>query len=69
MPPALKRTLEVWQLIIGLIIAIGTVGAAYGATQEQIKQLTIRTDAYQKDHDLVVGMATDVKWIKERLSK
>ena len=69
MPPALKRTLEVWQLIIGLIIAIGTVGAAYGATQEQIKQLTIRTDSLQKDHDTLVGMATDVKWIKERLSK
>ena len=56
-------------LVFSIITSIVFCSAAFGVAQQQISENKSRIAEWQEDHDLLLGVAADVKWIRDRLAR
>ena len=56
-------------LVFSIITSIVFCSAAFGVAQQQISENKSRSVEWQEDHDLLLGVAADVKWIRARLAR
>lgn len=56
------------QFIISLLVIALSIGICYATLNSQVIELNKQAITCKIDHDIVVGMATDIRWIREQVS-
>lgn len=73
----LRANVEFWQMLLGIAITVGggvyAVASTAAEAQSTIKAHTGKIDrleqTYRDDHDTLVEMRQDIRWIRENLKK
>ena len=56
-------------LILSIVTTVLFCGAAFGVAQTQISHNREAIKTYEEDHDILLGVQADVKWIRDRLAR
>ena len=56
-------------VIFSLITSLLFVGAAFGVAQTQINHNAEAIQTYEEDHDRLIAIEQDVRWIRNRMAR
>ena len=56
-------------LILSIITSILFAGAAFGVAQTQINHNREAIKTYEEDHDRLIAIEQDVRWIRNRMAR
>jgi hypothetical protein len=55
------------QFIISLLVIALSIGICYATLNSSVAELNKQARVCITDHDIVVAMSTDIKWIREQI--
>ena len=56
-------------IIFSIVTSILFCGAAFGVAQTQIKHNKAAIEAYEEDHDRLIAIENNIKWIQAAIEK
>ena len=56
-------------IIFSIVTSILFCGAAFGVAQTQIKHNRAAIEAYEEDHDRLIAIENNIKWIRAAIEK
>ena len=56
-------------LIFSIVTSLIFIGAAFGVAQTQISHNKEAIRTYEEDHDRLIAIENDVRWIRNQLAK
>lgn len=56
-------------IIFSVVTSILFCGAAFGVAQTQIKHNRAAIEAYEEDHDRLIAIENNIKWIRAAIEK
>jgi hypothetical protein len=56
-------------IILSIVTSLVFIGAAFGVAQTQINHNRDAIKSYEEDHDRLIAIEQDVRWIRNRMAR